>query len=118
MSNKENEGNINEVICANVKKYRLLNNLTQEKLAEMLGFDTQYYAHLERGIRKFTIDRLTKLCKIFHIGIEKLIEIDPDEKQVASNKDLDRVIEKLETLSQSQLMAVEKFIDEFVVFIK
>ena len=51
-------------ISNNIKKYRLLNNMTQEMLAEQLGLDTQYYAQLERGERNFTLKRLIRLCSI------------------------------------------------------
>ena len=44
-----------DCISNNIKKYRLLNNMTQEALAEQLGLDTQYYAQLERGERNFTL---------------------------------------------------------------
>ena len=68
-------------ISQNIKKYRLLNHMTQENLAEQLSLDTQYYAQLERGERNFTIDKLTRLCSIFQIGIEDLIEIEKPEQQ-------------------------------------
>ena len=37
-------------ISQNIKKYRLLNHMTQEQLAEQLELDTQYYAQLIRRI--------------------------------------------------------------------
>ena len=55
-------------ISQNIKKYRLINNLTQEELAGKLNLDTQYYAQLERGERNFTIEKIINLCSIFHIG--------------------------------------------------
>lgn len=42
-------------ISQNIKKYRLLNNMTQETLAGLLDPDTQYYAQLERGERNSII---------------------------------------------------------------
>lgn len=44
-------------IHQNIRKYRLLNNMTQEELAEKLDLDTQYYAQLERGERNYTIEK-------------------------------------------------------------
>lgn len=44
-------------IAENIKKYRLLNNMTQKELSEKLFLDTQYYAQLERGERNFTIEK-------------------------------------------------------------
>ena len=104
-------------ISNNIKKYRLLNNMTQEKLAEQLGLDTQYYAQLERGERNFTIKRLIHLCSIFQIGIEDIIEIEPSDKQDTSEL-RDEVSEQLKSLSNTQLRLVERFISEIVPYVK
>ena len=108
---------IPDSISRNIKKYRLLNHMTQEQLAELLNLDTQYYAQLERGERNFTIEKIICLCSIFQIGIEDIIEISPAGK--ADNTEyLQELIPKLENLSHSQLVLVEKFITEIVIFIK
>lgn len=104
-------------ISQNIKKYRLLNHFTQEKIAELLDLDTQYYAQLERGERNFTIEKIIRLCTIFHVGIENIIEITPAEKQ-DNTQMLQTLIPKLETLSCSQLSLVEKFITEIIPHVK
>lgn len=108
---------IPDSISRNIKKYRLLNHMTQEQLAELLNLDTQYYAQLERGERNFTIEKIIRLCSIFQIGIEDIIEIPPAEKS-DNTKVLQELIPKLENLSHSQLVLVEKFIAEIVMLIK
>lgn len=107
----------NHSISQNIKNYRLLNHMTQENLAELLNLDTQYYAQLERGERNFTIDKLTRLCNIFQIGIEDIIEIEkPDQQETLEvRKELDKM---LETLSCTQLRIIEKFITEIIPYIK
>lgn len=104
-------------ISNNIKKYRLLNNMTQEMLAEQLGLDTQYYAQLERGERNFTLKRLIRLCSIFQIGIEDIIEIEPSDKQDTSEL-REGVSEQLKSLSNTQLRLVERFISEIVPYVK
>lgn len=104
-------------ISNNIKKYRLLNNMTQEMLAEQLGLDTQYYAQLERGERNFTLKRLIRLCSIFQIGIEDIIEIEPSDKQDTSEL-REEVSEQLKSLSNTQLRLVERFISEIVPYVK
>lgn len=108
---------IPDSISRNIKRYRLLNHMTQEQLAELLNLDTQYYAQLERGERNFTIEKIIRLCSVFQIGIEDIIEIPPVEKS-DNTKYLQELIPKLENLSHSQLVLVEKFIAEIVTFIK
>ncbi len=104
-------------ISQNIKKYRLINNLTQEELAGKLNLDTQYYAQLERGERNFTIEKIINLCSIFHIGIEEIIEVEASDSQ---NTDLllKQLLTELQSLSYTQLSVVKKFITEIVPYIK
>ena len=104
-------------ISQNIKKYRLLNKMTQEQLAELLDLDTQYYAQLERGERNFTIEKIIRLCSIFHVEIEDIIEIEPAEKP-DSKEILDRILPSMENLSYSQLSLVEKFITDILPYTK
>lgn len=103
-------------IAQNIKKYRLINHMTQEELAGKLNLDTQYYAQLERGERNFTIEKIIHLCSIFHIGIENIIEI---EQEDAENTEalMKRLIPELEKLSYAQLSVIEKFVTEIVPYI-
>ncbi len=109
--------NISNSISKNIKKYRLISNMTQEELAGRLNLDTQYYAQLERGERNFTIEKIVHLCSIFHIGIEDIIEIESTENE---NPDMlmKCVISDLKDLSYTQLAVVAKFITEIVPYIK
>ena len=104
-------------ISNNIKKYRLLNNMTQEMLAEQLGLDTQYYAQLERGERNFTLKRLIRLCSIFLFFFEDIIEIESSDKQDTSELRKE-VSEQLKSLSNTQLRLVERFISEIVPYVK
>lgn len=113
MEKKHTENSISQ----NIKKYRLLNNMTQEELAGQLDLDTQYYAQLERGERNFTIEKIIRLCSIFHIGIENIIEIKPAKEQ-DTERLLANLLPILKTLTYSQLTVVEKFISEIVPYIK
>lgn len=104
-------------ISKNIKKYRLLNNMTQEDMANELELDTQYYAQLERGERNFTIEKLVRICAIFHIGIEDIINI-PKPPEYPDEYLLKKITKQLSDLSESQLLIIEKFIQEIVPFIK
>lgn len=117
--------NIHKSISRNIKKYRLLNNMTQEELAGKLDLDTQYYAQLERGERNFTIEKIIRLCAVFHIGIENIIEMESiteTETESPGREDTARLIQnlasKLEKLSPTQLSLVEKFIAEIIPYTK
>lgn len=104
-------------IAQNVKKYRLLNNMTQEDLAQHLNLDTQYYAQLERGERNFTLQRIINVCSLFHIGIEDIVNVpctDTDE-----TRKLQQILsEKISSLNYVQLLSLDKFIEDIVPYIK
>ena len=102
-------------ISQNIKKYRLLNKLTQVQLAELLGLDTQYYAQLERGERNFTIEKIIRLCNIFHVGIENIIEVDVEERPDTQEL-LDKILPLMKELTYSQLSLVEKFITDIIPY--
>lgn len=103
-------------IAENIKKYRLLNNMTQKELSEKLFLDTQYYAQLERSERNFTIEKIAMICSLFHIGIEDIIEVEDS----ASAQDTSLLIEEinncLNSLSYSQLQITKKFIQEIIPY--
>lgn len=111
------EKKISNSISQNIKKYRLLNNMTQEDLAGALDLDTQYYAQLERGERNFTVEKIIRLCTIFHIGIENIIEIDSQNNEDTTQL-RQHLNKKLENLSYTQLSLIDKFINEIIPYIK
>lgn len=111
--------NTHNSIAQNIKKYRLLNNLTQKEMAELLYLDTQYYAQLERGERNFSIEKISMVCSLFHIGIEKIIEIEKEtESQEISDKLVTELTQSLGALSYSQLLLTKKFLDEIIPYIR
>lgn len=111
--------NTTNSIANNIKKYRLLNHMTQDELAQKLYLDTQYYAQLERGERNFTIEKIILSCSIFHIGVEDIIEIPSD---ITASDDcqtiVDDLVTQLNTLSHSQLLLIQKFITEVIPYCK
>lgn len=109
--------NTPDTIAQNIKKYRLLNKMTQEELATELNLDTQYYAQLERGERNFTIEKILNVCNLFHIGIEDIIYI-PKENNKETQELLQKITIKLSTLSYNQLLSLDRFIEDILPYIK
>ncbi len=57
----------NNQIAQTLKKIRLQKGLTQAELAEKAGINTNYYAKIERGELKSSIETLEKLVKALGI---------------------------------------------------
>lgn len=63
-------------LAENLKKYRLLKNLTQEELAEYLGITAQSVSKWERGESYPDITFLPALANIFETSIDLLLGMD------------------------------------------
>ncbi|NIR49600.1 helix-turn-helix transcriptional regulator [candidate division KSB1 bacterium] len=58
----------------NLKIYREMHGLTQEKPGEMLGgVPRQHISNMERGIRAISVKTAQKLAQIFNVSVEKFL---------------------------------------------
>jgi len=60
----------------NIKKFRIVNNLTQQQVATTINISLSVYSRYERGERTCPIDVLVKLSKLYRISIEELIGVE------------------------------------------
>jgi len=65
-------------IGENIKRLRIQNNYSQEKLAEILYVSRQAVSYWEGGKSAPTIDNVVTLSKLFNIGVDKLLLIDEE----------------------------------------
>ena len=107
-------------VSKNIRKYRILNNLTQAQFAEMLSLDTQYYAQLERGERYFSLEKIALACSIFGLKIDEIIELDPSEQtETSESKRNDLIIDitgSLDKLSTKQLLILSKYLNDVLPY--
>lgn len=104
-------------ISGNVKKYRLLNHMTQEELAEKLDMDTQYYAQIERGERKFTLEKIIKVCRVLNVNIQDIVDISQAQRDVGYETK-EHIIAFLENATENQIFLIDKFINEIITYIR
>ncbi len=69
---------LSKLIGANIRKYRVQRDVSQEHLALESGIHPAYISKLERGEKCPTIDTLYRLARALGIPIYKLIDIDGD----------------------------------------
>lgn len=63
-------------IGKNIKKFRLERNLSQEKLAELLGVNSKFIGHVERVERYISLRKLIHLSFVLKIPLCKLCDFD------------------------------------------
>ncbi|MDR2719153.1 MAG: helix-turn-helix domain-containing protein [Treponema sp.] len=64
--------NIQAVFAENMKKYRKMAKLTQEKLAELCGTDYRYIGQIETGVRCPSLDYAEKIASALKIAPYRL----------------------------------------------
>ena len=60
-----------EILINNIKYFRSLKNLTQEKLSEISGISRDYLSEIERGKKTPSIKRLIKIAEALDIDVYK-----------------------------------------------
>lgn len=60
-----------EILINNIKYFRSLKNLTQEKLSEISGISKDYLSEIERGKKTPSIKRLIKIAEALEIDVYK-----------------------------------------------
>ena len=61
-------------IGRNLRKYRLANNISQEKLSEILEVNSKFIGHVERFERYISLKRLIVLAEYFKIPVKKFFD--------------------------------------------
>ncbi|HLC43693.1 MAG TPA: helix-turn-helix transcriptional regulator [Patescibacteria group bacterium] len=69
--NKENM----EELSSNIKKLRLLADMTQEELADQVGVVRQTIAYLERGEYMPSLALAWRLAKVFNKSVEEVFDL-------------------------------------------
>lgn len=56
-----------------VRMARRQNNLTQERLAEMIGISSSFLGHIERGTRVASLETLVAICNTLQVSPQHLL---------------------------------------------
>lgn len=73
MFDRNNENYIYELVSKNIKKIRKEKGLTQEQLAEMMSYSTQFISNIEsKNHQTFSLGTLWRLSLVLKIDIKDL----------------------------------------------
>lgn len=108
-----NREELTRTIGANIRKYRLQNELSQESLALSAGIHPAYLGRLERGEKCPTIDTLYKICEALKISISKLL-VFYDADMISDSVAIERIETALIKLPESKHIKVAEIIENIV----
>lgn len=69
-----------KILGENIRKYRVMKEISQEKLAEYCGLHRTYIGAVERGERNISIDNIEKIANALDVYITELFEIRKGEQ--------------------------------------
>lgn len=108
---KINYNNINKHIAMIFKDYRLKNNYTQEQVAELSDLSSKYISQLERGISGGTLETILKLCNVYDVSPDTILE--PFLPNKLKNQDT-IFIDKYNKLSKKNKEAIDLLMNHFL----
>lgn len=97
----------------NVQKYRKLNRITQEKLAELIGVEINSISSIETGKYFPSPDNLVKIASALNIEISELFCFKEEFSCEDYIKEISKNI-KLLNNNKSKLLSINNFIKELL----
>ncbi len=76
-----------KVIGARIRKLRKNNNITIERLCEIIGASPSFIGLVERGESGIGIEKLCTLSQVFHVSIDYIIKGEESEQTISSKFD-------------------------------
>jgi transcriptional regulator with XRE-family HTH domain len=71
------EGDLQRTLGKNLRAYRTARGLSQEALADQLGYHRTYMSGVERGVRNLTLKSVERIAEQLEIDPVELLQVDP-----------------------------------------
>lgn len=101
-----------------IKQCRRNKNLTQEKLAEMIGVSPHYIYEIERGLKTMSIQTLSKITIHLNVSADYLLFGDDRSDNTAVSKNeadsLDNLIHDLPASKRENLEQILSFLLPYI----
>lgn len=93
-----------------IRYFRVMKELSQERLALEAGLNPAFLGHIERGLKCPTIDTLSKIATALNITLSELVNIEPEVS--TNNYTIDKIITSMKSLSQDDAERVAHIVSE------
>ncbi len=102
---------LTKIVGANIRKYRLKIDVSQESLSLSAGINPAYVGRLERGEKCPTIDTLYKICEALGISVCEILNF--KNESFSPNSEAKFRIEKvLDNLSDEQQIKIAEIVEK------
>jgi len=97
-----------------IKLLRTKNNMSQAKLAEVLGVSEKYIYYIERRQRKASLEFYLRVANYFKVSLDYLFI---DTIQAKKNVYIDSVTVRMNYMEEQDQKMVLKFVEDFCEYI-
>lgn len=80
------------VIGSRIRHYRQERGITQEDLAFQINTSAAYVSHIERGIKKPSLEKLTEIAEVMHVTVNDFLYNSPPLCNSSFDRDLQYMI--------------------------
>ncbi len=101
----------NKLFGKRIRELREKNNLTQEKLAEILDLDYQTISRIETGYYFTSYENLEKFAKAFNVEIKALFETKHLEEELDFEKE---IINMLKRATKEEKKLIYKIVNDII----
>ena len=81
---------LKSLLVFNIKYYRYVNNISQEKLAEKCSLSSRYITDIERGFHCPTINKIESIANALNIKPYELFQNPKRDKNIVNRMNLGR----------------------------
>ena len=100
------------IIGERLKKARIENNLTQEKLAEKLDVSIAFLSRIERGSSHISLKRLSQICDILGITEGSILNGSSNNSNTYLASEFDDILKNTTPEKQKLIYEIAKIINE------
>lgn len=100
------------IIGERIKKARLKNNYTQEKLAEKIDVSVAFLSRIERGSSHINLKRLSQICTILGVSEGEILNGTSSTSTGYLNEDFKNLLESCPAEKQKLIYNIAKVIVE------
>ncbi len=73
---------LKDLLIFNIRYYRYVNNMSQERLAELSSLSSKYITDVERGLHCPTINKIADIAKSLHVEPYVLFQNPKRDKEI------------------------------------
>lgn len=101
----------------NIRRARLLKDMSQEALSLSAGLSPTYLGCLERGEKCPTVDTLYRICEVLDVPIFELLDFSENEKFINAQIKI-RIEQAIKDLSVSQQLKIAEVVEKIVATVE